>query len=499
MFRKVLVANRGEIAIRLIRALREMDIASAAVFSDADRDALHVRMADEALPIGPAASAESYLHVGRILEAARRCGADAIHPGYGFLSENADFAAACEEARVCFIGPPASAIRKLGSKIEARRLAVEAGVPVVPGAGEPLAEAAQARRIAAGLGYPVLLKAAAGGGGKGMRRVDSESDLETSMRDAASEAERSFRSGELYMEKLVEEPRHIEIQILGDGHGNLIHFGERECSLQRRHQKVIEECPSPLMARYPELRYAMGDAALSVARAAGYTNAGTAEFLVDKHLNFYFLEMNTRLQVEHPVTELVTGHDLVHLQVRIASGERLPVSQAEVTWSGSAIECRIYAEDPDTGFLPSPGMIRQLREPSGPGIRLDSGVYQGWNVPLDYDPMLAKLIAWGETREMAAARLRRALAEYVVLGIRSNIPYFRAILADAEFLAGRLHTGFLDNFEQRRSAEIPDAAMARIAALAALRFERDHARRPAAASAPGAGRWASAGRQELLR
>jgi len=350
MFRKVLVANRGEIAVRVIRGLREMGIGSVAVFSDADRTALHVRLADEAAHIGPSPSAESYLSIERLLGAARAHGAEAVHPDYGFLSENAEFAAACEQAGLVFIGPPPEAIRRMGSKTEARKLAAAAGVPVVPGAPEPLASLEEARRAASLLGYPVLLKAALGGGGKGLRRVDREAELEAAFRDASSEAERALRSAEVYLEKLLEKPRHVEVQVLGDRAGNLVHLGGRECSLQRRHQKVIEECPSPLAARHPEMREAMGEAALRVARAARYWNAGTVEFLVDGQRNFYFLEMNTRLQVEHPVTELVTGLDLVHLQVRIAAGERLPLRQEDIAWRGSALECRIYAEDPYNHF-----------------------------------------------------------------------------------------------------------------------------------------------------
>src|SRR5579862_1084821 len=389
MFRKVLVANRGEIAVRIIRALRDFGIRSVAVYSDADRASLAVSLADEAVCVGPAPSSESYLRIDKIVDAARRVGAEAIHPGYGFLSENADFAQACVDAGIVFIGPPASAIRMMGSKTAAREVAIKAGVPVVPGAKGELHEAAKK------IGYPVLLKAAAGGGGKGMRRVDREADLDAALRDASSEALRAFGSGEVYLEKLVVEPRHVEIQVLGDHHGNLIHLGERECSIQRRHQKVIEECPSPVMLLHPELRAQMGEAAVRIARHAGYANAGTMEFLVDRDRNFYFLEMNTRLQVEHPVTELVTGLDLVEWQLRIAAGERLTIGQDQVKWSGWAIECRIYAEDPENQFMPSPGKIMHLREPAGPGLRLDSGIYSGFTVPLDYDPMLAKLAAWG--------------------------------------------------------------------------------------------------------
>ena len=496
MFGKVLVANRGEIAVRIIRALREAGIASVAVFSDADRASLAVQMADEAAHLGPAAARESYLSIKKIVDAALRHGAEAIHPGYGFLSENAKFAETCQAAGIVFIGPPAGAIRRMGSKTEARKLAIAAGAPVVPGTESAVTDLGEARKIADGLGYPVLLKAAAGGGGKGMRRVDREADLEAAIRDASSEASRAFGSEEVYLEKLVLEPRHIEIQVLGDQHGHLIHLGERECSIQRRHQKVIEECPSPVMAEFPELRSRMGEAALKIARAAEYSNAGTLEFLVDRDRNFYFLEMNTRLQVEHPVTELVTGLDLVQWQLRIAAGERLTVTQEDVNWSGCAIECRIYAEDPDNQFLPSPGRITRLEEPSGPGIRLDSGVYEGWVVPMEYDPLLAKLAVWGSSREAAIARMRRALQEYKIGGIRTNRAFFSEILDDECFRAGQLSTAFLEQFFERRKARAADLESEAVAALvAALTLPK-----PADASqAQGSSEWLRSGREAELR
>jgi acetyl-CoA carboxylase biotin carboxylase subunit len=498
MFRKVLIANRGEIAVRLVRALREYRIPSVAVYSDADRVSLAVRMADEAAYLGADPSSESYLRTDKIIDAARRHGADAIHPGYGFLSENAEFAEACAAAGIVFIGPPAAAIRKMGSKTAARQLAIAAGAPVVPGTETPVRKIGEARKTARALGYPVLLKAAAGGGGKGMRRVDREDDLETAMRDASSEAARAFRNDEVYLEKLVAEPRHIEIQVLGDHHGRLIHLGERECSVQRRHQKVLEECPSPVMTSHPELRARMGEAAVKIARAAGYANAGTVEFLVDRDRNFYFLEMNTRLQVEHPVTELVTGFDLVEWQLRIAAGERLTLRQRDVAWRGAAIECRIYAEDPVNGFLPSPGRITQLDEPAGPGIRLDSGVYAGWTVPLDYDPLLAKLAVWAATRDAAIARMRGALSEYTVSGIRTNIAFFSEILEDEAFRAGDLSTGFLDKFfARRRPGPEPDLETAAAAALvAALHTCKTPASPPPAGSRSS---WLVSGREEMLR
>jgi acetyl-CoA carboxylase biotin carboxylase subunit len=497
MFQKVLIANRGEIAVRVMRALREMSIASVAVYSDADRSSLHVRMADEAEHVGPAPSSASYLRIDRIIDAARKHGAEAIHPGYGFLSENAEFAGACEAAGIVFIGPSAAAIRSMGSKTAARQIAVAAGAPVAPGTDRG-ATFAEAREFARAHGYPVLLKAVAGGGGKGMRRVDREADLESAHRDASSEAASAFGNPEMYVEKLIERPRHIEIQILGDRHGNMVHLGERECSIQRRHQKVIEECPSPLMALYPGMRSAMGQAAVKAARAAGYYNAGTVEFLVDADRRFYFLEMNTRLQVEHPVTELVTGLDLVRLQIEIAAGAKLPFTQDEVAWRGSAIECRIYAEDPANNFLPFPGKITRLAEPSGPGVRLDSGVYEGWTVPMDYDPLLAKLAVWAPTREHATTRAARALSEYHVGGIRANIGFFRQILEDPEFRAGRLHTGFIEEFLQRTKPPRPpddvDAVAALVAALSATAQSRSAEPRVAASSA-----WLTTGRSELLR
>jgi acetyl-CoA carboxylase biotin carboxylase subunit len=455
-------------------------------------------MADEAERIGPPPSAESYLRIDRILDAAKEHGAEAIHPGYGFLSESADFAAACEDAGLVFIGPSADSIRAMGSKTSARSTAIMAGAPVVPGTdrGINLEEAAEFGREH---GYPILLKAVAGGGGKGMRRVDRESELPSALRDAASEAERAFRNAEVYVEKLIERPRHIEIQVLGDRHGNLVHLGERECSIQRRHQKVIEECPSPLVAEHPEMRQAMGEAAIRAARAAGYYNAGTVEFLVDSDRRFYFLEMNTRLQVEHPVTELVTGLDLVRLQLEIAAGGKLPFTQDQVEWRGSAIECRIYAEDPYNNFLPYPGKLTRLHRPLGPGIRLDGCVYPGWVVPMEYDPLLAKLAVWAASRDDTLARMLRALREYDVGGIRTNIGFFRQILNDPAFRAAQLHTGFIDEFfaRQRPPAEAPPDIAAVAALAAALHtIARDGAHVPAS---DGPSPWLRSGREELLR
>jgi acetyl-CoA carboxylase, biotin carboxylase subunit len=500
MFRRVLVANRGEIAVRIIRALREMNIRSIAVFSDADRGALHVRLADEAEHIGPAPSVESYLRVDRILNAAHKHGAEAIHPGYGFLSENAGFAAACAEAGIVFIGPSAESIRLLGSKTAARILAKKAGAPVVPGSEDPATNVEHARKLAREIGYPVLLKAAAGGGGKGVRRVNAENELESAIRDASSEAERAFHNSEIYIEKLIQKPRHIEIQIAGDHYGNLVHLGERECSLQRRYQKILEECPSPFVASRPEMRTAMGEAALKVARAAAYDNLGTVEFLTDQQGNFYFLEVNTRLQVEHPVTELVTGYDLVQLQLRIAAGEALPFTQKEVAWRGWSMECRISAEDPDNHFLPSPGKIEQLREPSGPGVRLDSGVYPGWTVPLEYDALLAKLVTWGPDRNAAIQRLERALAEYAITCLKTNVAFSREILKDPEFRAGNLSTEFIPDFIARRRppSELPPELDLAVAMAAVAHFQTARARRAESGKAETS-RWLTEGRGQLLQ
>jgi acetyl-CoA carboxylase, biotin carboxylase subunit len=414
------------------------------VFSDVDRAALHVRLADEAYPIGPAPSRESYLVIEKILGAARQAGCDAIHPGYGFLAENPALARACADAGVTFIGPTPEAMEKLGAKTAARHLAREAAVPTVPGTLDPIEKIEDVAGIARKTGFPVLLKAVAGGGGKGMRLVETEGELTAAWRDASSEAQNAFGDGRLYLEKYLPRPRHVEIQVLADHHGHVIHLGERECSVQRRHQKVIEESPSPVMT--PDLRRAMGEAAVKLARAGGYTNAGTVEFLLDEERHFYFLEMNTRLQVEHPVTEMVTSLDLVKLQIRIAAGEPLVIAQEDVALRGHAIECRIYAEDPDNSFFPSPGTILARRVPGGPSVRHDDGVCRGWTIPNEYDPLLGKLIAWGADRPEAIARLRRALDEYYASGIKTNVSLFRRILAARDFQNGNIHTSWLDDF-----------------------------------------------------
>lgn len=466
MFKKILIANRGEIACRVIRACREMDIRAVAVYSDADSDALHVRMADEAYRIGPPPSAHSYLLHDVIIDAAQMCGADAIHPGYGFLSENAEFVRKTLAAGMVFIGPSPEAMDAMGGKLSARRIAIEAGVAVVPGSTEPLGSYEEAARYAAEIGYPVMLKASAGGGGKGMRLVDGEAALRAALETARSEALAGFGDDSVYIEKAVVRPRHIEIQVFGDAHGNFVHLGERECSIQRRHQKVIEEAPSPINSA--ELRERMGAAALLVARAVNYSGAGTVEFLVsDIDKSFYFLEMNTRLQVEHPVTELVTGIDLVREQINVAAGNPLTFTQDEIRMTGHAIECRIYAEDPEIGFMPSPGRITRLRIPHGPGTRDDGGVYEGAEVSIFYDPMISKFAVHGRTREEAIQRMRRALKEYEIEGIRTTLPYFREVMDDEEFVAGRLDTGFIDAFNRRRNLASADPELRDVAIIAA--------------------------------
>lgn len=451
MFSKILIANRGEIAVRLIRACRDLGISPVAVYSEADRHALHVRLADEAYFIGEAPATQSYLVGEKIIDAAKKSGAEAIHPGYGFLSEREWFARAVGEAGINFIGPSPESIEMMGDKTNARVAAVKAGAPIVPGTTEPIKDEATAKKVAKEIGYPVMLKASAGGGGKGMRIVRSEEELGAAVQMASAEAQAAFGDPAVYIEKLIERPRHIEIQIAADKHGNVIHLGERECSVQRRHQKVIEECPASF--NDADLRSRMGAAAVEIARSANYHSVGTVEFLVDADRNFYFLEMNTRLQVEHPVTEMVTGIDLVREQIRIAAGERLTIKQEDISWTGSAIECRVYAEDPDKNFLPSPGKITRLRTPSGPGVRDDSGVYEGWEVPLYYDPMISKLAAWGATRDEAIARMKRALGEYHVGGIRTTIPFFLAVLDDEEFQQGETDTGYIARFLERQKAQ----------------------------------------------
>jgi len=506
MFRKILIANRGEIAVRIIRACRDLGVSPVAVFSEADVQALHVRMSDEAYGIGPAPSNQSYLNIAAILAAADQAGAEAIHPGYGFLAENAEFARAVKAAGLIFVGPDAEAMEVMGSKTSARRAAVAAGVPVVPGTTESLQSYSAARATAAQFGYPVMLKAAAGGGGKGMRQVAQESELLSAFETAQSEASSAFGNPDIYLEKLVERPRHIEIQIFADAHGHCVHLGERECSIQRRHQKVIEECPSPI--NDPSLRERMGAAAVRIAQAVNYVGAGTVEFLFsDTTREFYFLEMNTRLQVEHPVTELVTGLDLVREQITVAAGADLSFGQDDVRWRGHAIECRVYAEDPDNNFFPSPGKITFLRVPAGPGIRDDGGVIEGDEVSIYYDPMISKLAAWGSTRAQAIDRLRRALDEYAVGGIKTTLRFFREIVRDEEFIAGRLDTGFIPRFNERRSPKRPDpvggtqaSSLQQDVAIIAAALAYARAQRKTSPDHPGVeqSKWKLAGRKAGL-
>ena len=506
MFKKILIANRGEIAVRILRACRELGIRTVAVFSDVDRKSLHVRLADEAYPIGSAPSRESYLRIDKLIDVARRAGCDALHPGYGFLAENAALPRACVDAGLTFIGPSADAMESLGSKTAGRQLARGIDVPTVPGTNDPIERPAEAQALAQRMGYPILLKAVAGGGGKGMRLVSSDAEFDSAFRDASSEAMNAFGDDRLYLEKYLDRPHHVEIQIFADAHGRVVSLGERECSVQRRHQKVIEEAPSPIIT--PDLRKKMGDAAVRLARAGGYVNAGTVEFLVDAHLNFYFLEVNTRLQVEHPVTEQVTGLDLVKLQIAIAAGHRLPFAWESITPRGHAMEVRLYAEDPENNFFPSPGKILSRHAPSGPGIRLDEGVYEGWTVPNDYDPLLSKLIAWGNSREEAIARLARALDEYTITGIKTNVALFRRILVEPDFLRGEAHTKWLDELLRRpHSASASttentlESSASNVAAIAAAIWQATQAERQSSLSSSPAdqpSRWKQEGRREQL-
>jgi acetyl-CoA carboxylase biotin carboxylase subunit len=504
----ILVANRGEIAVRIIRACRELGLGAVAVYSDCDRGARHVRDADQAVHIGPSPATESYLRIDRLIDAAKNTGATAVHPGYGFLAENADFARACHDAGLTFIGPSADAIALMGSKTAARAVAVAAGVPVVPGTDQPFdADAPQdrIREAADRIGYPLLVKAVAGGGGKGMRGVERPDDLASAVRAARSEAGAAFGDSAVYLERRLDHPRHIEIQLLGDHYGTIVPFVERECSIQRRHQKVVEESPSPVVD--PRLRRRIADAAAAVAERAGYTNAGTIEFLLDADGSFYFLEMNTRLQVEHPVTEMVTSLDLVHWQIRIARGERLTIdAERALTPAGHAIECRIYAEDPDESFLPSPGLVRGLRAPGGPGIRNDGGVAAGFTVPVYYDSMIAKLIAWAENRPDAIARMTRALTEYEVLGIRSTIPFFLWLMKEPEFLTARFDTTYLDRVLASRNgqsfstlSEKEERQLAAAAAIDAWLRARDSTASTASGAPGTVNGWTRAARREALQ
>jgi acetyl-CoA carboxylase biotin carboxylase subunit len=500
MFKRVLVANRGEIAVRVIRACRELGIETVAIFSEADRTALHVREADFAVPVGPPPAAESYLKIERIIEAAHETGAQAVHPGYGFFSENAGFARAVAGAGLVFIGPPPEAIEKMGDKVASRQLMSSAGVPVVPGSPDVLADEAAVRATARQIGYPIMLKAAAGGGGKGLREIHREDEIASALRSVVGEAKSSFGDARFYVEKYLEQPHHIEIQVIADMRGRTVHLFERECSIQRRHQKVVEETPSPFMT--PTLRKAMGEVAVRAARAVGYVNAGTIEFLVDAKRNFYFLEMNTRIQVEHPITELVTGIDLVKEQIRIAAGEPLSFTQRDLAQRGAAIECRIYAEDPANGFAPAPGRIATLRLPAGPGVRVDTGVYAGAEVSIFYDPMIAKLAVWGRNRSEAIARMRRALDEFTIAGeLRTNLELHRWLMNHPRFVAGEYDNHFLESEYRPTPGADSDSARTAAMLMAAVAVHENHA--GAAASAePGSPRvsaWKNAGRLDQMR
>jgi len=480
MFKKVLIANRGEIAVRVIRACREMKIAPVAVYSEADRKALHVRLAEEAHFIGPAAPSESYLNIEKIISTAKTCGAEAIHPGYGFLAENPRFVKRCEEEGIVFIGPPSEPLELMGEKTSARRIMREAGVPIIPGTLESISGEEDLREKAREVGFPLLLKASGGGGGKGLRLVTSEEDLLPAFKLAQSEAMSSFADPAVYIEKYIEDPHHIEIQILADHFGRIVYLGERECSMQRRYQKVLEETPSPFLDE--DTRKAMGRAAVVAASSIGYRNAGTVEFMVDRDRNFYFLEVNARLQVEHPITEMVTGIDLVKCQLEIAAGHPLPFRQEDIRAQGHAMECRIMAEDPFNDFMPSPGKIVYLHTPAGLGVRDDGGIYEGYEVPLDYDPLLSKLITWGKTREEAILRMGRALSEYQIYGIKTTIPFFQRILQHPRFLAGVYTTHFIADLEKEPERGDPAEEVAALIA-AGIKSCRD-----AQAGGPAKGR-----------
>lgn len=497
MFQKILIANRGEIAIRIMRACREMGITPVAVYSEIDREALHVRLADEAYCIGPASPSKSYLNIDVIISTAKKVETEAIHPGYGFLAENPDFARLCQQEGLVFIGPSADAIEAMGSKIVSRRIMSEAGVPVIPGSSDSIDELEDLKQQAQKLGFPIILKASAGGGGKGMRLVKNESELASAFRAAQSEALSSFGNDTVYIEKYLKSPHHIEFQILADSKGNIIHLGERECSIQRRHQKIIEETPSPFIDE--KLRRKMARQAINAARAVHYINAGTVEFMVDEDKNFYFLEMNTRLQVEHPITEMVTGIDIVKSQIKIAAGLPLEYSQKDITWDGAAIECRIYAEDTANNFLPSPGLIVSLREPSGPGIRLDSGIFEGYEVPMQYDPLLSKLLAWGRNRKEAIDRMRRALREYRISGIKCNIYAHLSVMEVEDFLRGTYDTSYIDKHFKPDKIKV-DSKLEEVALIGASIYAYDnknsHINSRLKSSAPS--KWKFAGRQRAL-
>ncbi|HEY2990189.1 MAG TPA: acetyl-CoA carboxylase biotin carboxylase subunit [Candidatus Binatia bacterium] len=499
MFKRILIANRGEIAVRIVRCCRELDIETVAIYSEADRESLHVKYADHAYLVGPPPSSESYLAIDRILDVAKKSGADAVHPGYGFLAENSEFAQACQEAGITFIGPSPKVIDDMGDKVKARAIMKAAGIPVVPGS-DILNSEEEVAKAAESVGYPFMLKAVAGGGGKGLRLVRSSREIPSAYRAVRSEAASSFGDSRLYIEKYLERPRHVEVQILADKHGKVVHLYDRECSIQRRHQKIIEECPAPALD-YRERRN-IGRIAIQGARAVGYVGIGTLEFLLDKNMNFYFLEMNTRLQVEHAVTERVVGIDMVKAQIDVAAGGYLPWRQRHISPTGHAIECRIYAEDPENDFMPCPGKIEGLRLPEGLGVRNDCGVYEGGEVPIHYDPMIAKLIVWGEDRVEAIIRMRRALREYQVRGIKTNIPFHQWILRHPRFMAGDFNTGFVDEeYRYMRKEEIlphKDIALAS-AAIAALNREQERTVRMLQKGAAEKSRWREMGRKASLR
>jgi acetyl-CoA carboxylase, biotin carboxylase subunit len=509
-FQKVLIANRGEIALRVVRACRDLGLRSIAVYSDADREALHVRQADEAYYLGPAQASQSYLNIPALLEVAKRSGAQAVHPGYGFLSENAQFVRACKDAGLIFVGPSSEAQQAMGEKTAARRTAEAVGVPIVPGAMSDIADEAQLGELAERLGYPLMLKAAAGGGGKGIRLVHTSAELLPALRTARSEAQSAFGDGRVYLEKAIAPARHIEVQFIADSHGQVVHLGERECSIQRRHQKLFEESPSPVVNA--ALRKRLTEATIKLVRSINYVNAGTAEFLLGSDGNFYFLEVNARIQVEHPVTEWCTGIDLVQEQFRVAAGLKLSFTQEQVELRGSAIECRISAEDPEHNFLPATGIVRALQEPSGPGVRVDSALYPGLQVPLYYDPLLAKLIVWGRDREQALGRLRRALAEYQILGVKTTLPFARWLVENERFRAGDMSTDFIaENWSAKevhiasQTSEPAGLSPEQLAGVVAgLLFQEEQEaerlrRQPLAAGEEETSRWRTAGRQELAR
>ncbi len=494
LLKKVLVANRGEIAIRIFRALSEMGIASVAVYSEADRLSWHLRYADEAYPIGPPPAAESYLNIGRILEVARETGCDAIHPGYGFLAESHEFAAACEEAGLVFIGPSPTSIKIMGFKTEAKKIMADSGVPVIPGPPEPVTSAADAEKVASKIGYPVMVKASAGGGGKGMRIVADPTEMRRAFKTATGEAKAYFGNPEIFLEKYIEKPRHIEVQILADNFGKIIYLGERECSVQRRYQKLIEETPSPAIDDAARVR--IGETAVRAAEAAGYRNAGTVEFILDQSGAFYFLEVNTRLQVEHPVTEFVTGIDIVKQQLKIASGFPLEYSQEDIRPQGSAIECRIYAEDPKNNFLPSLGKITRLKNPEGPWVRIENYVYRGYDIPVYYDPLIAKVITWGIDRDAAIARMSRALGEYIIEGIETTIPFHMWVMRDAHFGSGDFDTSYIDTHYMGNATRAHRRVPPHVAVIAASISALENRAPKAGPLRERASRWKNVSRKE---